>query len=125
MIFGIFFGVLGFFRIFGIFSDFWDFFWIFGIFSDFWDFFGGCTRIFLSEQPLDFCAPSQFLCLPSAKYNHSCSCVGRCSGCVGRQCRRWRGGAKSCSLLKTKLRDRELNSPVLLMKYQCREPGKR
>ena len=24
----------------------------------------------------DFCAPSQFLCLPSAKYNHSCSCVG-------------------------------------------------
>ena len=52
VIFGIFFGFLGFFRIFGIFSDFWDFFWIFGIFSDFLDFFGGCTRIFLSEQPL-------------------------------------------------------------------------
>ena len=54
MIFGIFFGFLGFFRIFGIFSDFWDFFWIFWIFSDFLDFFGGCTRIFLSEQPLVF-----------------------------------------------------------------------
>ena len=39
----------------GVFVDFWDFFrifGIFGIFSDFLDFFGGCTRIFLSEQPL-------------------------------------------------------------------------